>query len=551
MKNKNHVLAIYGIKDINKKNIEISHDHALAYYEDGILVKYIQEERLTGRKYGNSLHKTITGFLKSENLHNKEFSNRIIFVDNVLQRNFISDDQNIYFQVSNSDTLCNSKELGSCNWYGRQIKAYVLNHELAHIFSCIPYYGHFQENSLLIHFDGGASKGNFSAWKFSNNRIVPIEFHWKLKYLSSFFNANALVFNILGGSIKNHLSIPGKMMGFASYGKYSPEIENWLKENKYFENIWSSKPFFFEQARKFIGYKKRFFDQYDPFIQDIMSTIHTIFERDFVLYLEELKNNNKSDYLYYSGGSALNIKVNTSILDKNLFREVYIPPCCNDSGLAIGAGAFLSYDNGTTVKKVSAFNNNWNISGYKCNFDPEDIKKAATLLLKRKIIGVCNGYGESGPRALGNRSILALADSIKLSRKVSMQIKKREWYRPLAPVMLEKNAKQFTGIKRFPAISKYMLMDFKILEEKYREIEGVVHTDGTARIQVIHKKSENPFLYCLLEFLDEIHGVKALINTSFNCSGAPIVHTTENAIMAGREMGLDAVILNGKVKLLD
>jgi carbamoyltransferase len=133
---------------------------------------------------------------------------------------------------------------------------------------------------------------------------------------------------------------------------------------------------------------------------------------------------------------------------------------------------------------------------------------------------------------------------------VSEEHKKREWYRPVAPIMLEKNAKYYTGLEKIHHLSKYMLLDFKILDDKIKEITGVVHVDGTSRIQTIFDRTENPFIYDLLMELDLNFGVKAIINTSFNVKGEPIVHTVDDALRSAQNMKLDAVILNGKVQII-
>jgi carbamoyltransferase len=95
-----------------------------------------------------------------------------------------------------------------------------------------------------------------------------------------------------------------------------------------------------------------------------------------------------------------------------------------------------------------------------------------------------------------------------------------------------------------------MLLDFKVLPEKYDELSGAIHADGTARFQTVFEKAENPFIYDLLTCLDKKHGVKALINTSFNAGGEPMVHTEEDAKRSAQKMQLDGLVLNGKYSAL-
>jgi carbamoyltransferase len=541
-------LALYGIKDIKNSGYPVFvHDHNISFFKNGKLEKHAQLERITRKKYDNTIDNHIYDLLKTEKLINEDFD--IVFTDNVIGRAFISKNGEIHFEGPLNPDLSTGLEKGKCWWFGNEKDAYVLNHELAHIYSCVPFFGNFNENSLLVHFDGGASLSNFSAWIYKNNSLVKHEFHWDLKYLSSFFNANALAFAIIGAKEFDQQSVPGKLMGFASFGKYSVELENWLIENDYFQDIWNKKSVFFDKAKNDWNIEIKSFDQHNPFLQDIAATFQYIFQRDFVQKLQDIQSKTLTDYLYLSGGSALNILVNTEIVNSSIFKDVFIPPCTNDSGLSIGAGAFMEQLKYGNLELHDPYLNNWGLEDYIATYSAGDISEIAKHLFEGKVIGVCNGNGESGPRALGNRSILALANSKKLAKKVSEEHKKREWYRPVAPVMLEKNAKYFTGLSKIHHLSKFMLLDFKIAENKMSEIEGVVHVDRTSRIQTIFKRNENQFIFDLLTELDEKFDIKALINTSFNTKGEPIVHTLEDAVRSAKNMKLDGIVVKGKLQM--
>ena len=156
-------LAVYGIQDLGASETPLTvHDHGLALFAGGRLLKLLQLERRSRRKRDNGLHQQIYDILKEESLIAGSYD--LIFVDNVVGRAFISQQGNMRFEAPLSDGLKNTMEKGVCHWVNQSRDAYVLNHELAHIFSCFPFYGQFKENSLLVHFDGGASQCNFSAW---------------------------------------------------------------------------------------------------------------------------------------------------------------------------------------------------------------------------------------------------------------------------------------------------------------------------------------------------------------------------------------------------
>lgn len=543
--NKNKpTLAIYGIQDrAEYAHPFYVHDHNLALMQNGKLVQFLQQERTSRCKRDNSLHIHLKDILKGKRLLGKDFD--LVFVDNVVGRTFLLQSGELRFEAPLSNTLARGLEKGKCWWFGVQKEAWVLNHELAHIFSCLPFFGNFEENSLLVHFDGGASLSNFSAAVFRQGEIEWLEYHWDLKAYSTIFNANALVFAILGAKLPEQNSVPGKFMGFAGLGNYRTELEAWLIANNFFQDMWGKTSLFFDAAKQDWGIALRSFNQKDPFIQDVAATLQQIFIKELLAKLKMLKEQSGAKNLYYSGGSALNIVANTQIVNSGLFKNVYIPPCTEDSGLALGAAAFMEWNKHGRVDVNSSYLNNWGIENYKAKYTVKTIEKVAGQLLEKKLIGICNGYGEAGPRALGNRSILALANSKELAQKLSMDKKGREWYRPLAPISLERNTKYFTGLFEVHGLSRYMLLDFVVLPEKQRELVGACHADGTARFQTLFQRENNPFIYDLLDYLDKNHGIKALINTSFNTGGEPIVHTEMDALNSARKMGLDAVVLNG------
>jgi carbamoyltransferase len=547
MKKHNKTLAVYGIHDLDDKPYPVMvHDHNVTLFQKGEILKNIQLERITRKKYDHRLPACFYKLLAEENLlGDKDID--FVFVDHFIGRAFQNSKGNIRFEAPLTNQLKCTPETGVCYYLDGMNDAYAVNHELAHVYSNLPFSGDFKENSLHVHFDGGASKSNFSAWVFKNGRMNLLEYHWDLNYLSSLFNSNALNFSIIGAKQPDQNSMPGKFMGFSSYGSYDPKIERWLKKNDYFQSIWKNKQYFFTKLKEDWNLSLTSFDQKSEFVQNIAATVQHIFQRDLFYKLKELKDRTQAKDLYYSGGSALNIKANTYLCESGLFEDIHIPPCTNDSGLSIGAGALVEWMKHGKVVKHGPYLNNWRLKEQSFSYDQGIIETVTAHLLKGRVIGVCNGFGESGPRALGNRSILALAGSKEIADYVSRSLKGREWYRPIAPVMLSKNLECFTGSTEFSSLAKYMLRDFHIKPDKAKEIEGVVHVDGTSRIQIIQERAENPFIYDLLTHLDQNHQVKALINTSFNAKGRPIVHTEKDALEEAKEMGLELVLLNGRL----
>jgi carbamoyltransferase len=548
MKKNNLTLALYGIQDLWNSVFPVYlHDHNLTVYRNGEILNYLALERYTRAKYDSRLPIYLYHLLKEGKLLGIKGID-LVFVDSVIGRSFISRQGNIRFEAPLNSELNNRPERGEAYYLDKKREAWTVNHELAHVFTNLPFYGPFKENSLHVHFDGGASKSNFSAWHFTEGKLNLVEYHWDLQWLSSLFNANALTFSLVGAKQENQNSMPGKFMGYAAYGRYHSEIEKWLKANDFFKDIWGRKKYFFDRLYQDWGKNLRNFDQNDPFLQDIAATIQNIFIRELLNKLSSLQRSTGAEYLYYTGGSALNIKANTSILKSGLFRDVFIPPCANDAGLSLGAGALVEWIKHGSVRKQNPYLNNWFLNDYQIKYTWGDLSQVARHLYEGKVVAVINGNGEVGPRALGNRSILARADSEELSRYVSRKLKQREWYRPVAPVMLEKNLSHFTSFNFSTRLSKYMLMDFEILQESVSEIKGAVHVDGTSRIQTISEYSQNPFLFDLLSLLEKDYGLRVLLNTSFNAKGRPVVHTIKDAYDEAGKMGISYLVVNGRFR---
>lgn len=537
-------VAVYAIPECYPDGaIAYAHDHAMAIMQNGKVLKYLHLERKSRIKRDNTLPDHIYELIKASGLLKTDFD--LISVDSVQGRSFISSCGRIRIEAQRNKTLPLQHEEAWCWFLNEPRNAFVISHELAHVYSNLPFNGEFKENSLLVHFDGGASLSNFSAWHFKNNTLRSVEYHWELKHLSSLFNANALTFSIIGANFSNQHSVPGKFMGFAGFGSYKKEIEDFLKKHRFFQDNWGKPSTFFYEVRKHFGIDLNHYDQHHPFLQDVAASMHEYWVSELMCVLERLKEQTGAEHLYYSGGAALNIVANTRIVNSGLFGGVYIPPCADDSGLVLGAAAFLEQQKGQVIKNHSPYLNNWGIEDYSCNVHKEDLKTVAKKLSGGAVIGICNGKAECGPRALGNRSLIARADSTTLAQKVSCQIKGREWYRPVAPIILAKHVHYFTGFEPH-ALSKHMLIDFPILPEKIKELEGATHVDGTARIQALFSRDDNPWMFDLLELLDKDYGIKALINTSFNKRGEPIVHTAEDAQKAYSNLKLDGLVLNGK-----
>ena len=548
-------LAIYGIKDRNLFEYPAYvHDHNVCIMQDGKVLQYLQLERFSRRKYDNRLDLFLEQLIEQKVIDCPEDFD-LVCVNDFVGNAFISQNGRLRFEADRMQNL--SFDFFKANayyqydgWNGKEINAFLCQHEIAHICSNLPFYGEFKDNSLLISIDGGSSLGNYSAFLFKDGKISHIENNWTdLGFASKLFNDNSLSFRMLNAKPGEHCSVPGKLMGFASWGNYDKKIEDWLVKHNCFKEYWKKEDSILNSINQEFGIVAKY-DTHDPFMQNIAATMQRIFENAILQKISLLQKRFHCDYLYYGGGCALNIVTNTKIIESGMFKDVFIAPCCNDSGLSIGAAAFMEMQKGNKIQIHDPYLCNAGLDNTDYEISDNEIAATAEFLLKRKIVGVCNGSAEIGPRALGNRSLIALADSKELARKMSMEVKKREWYRPIAPIMLKENAEK-VSFQRPNCLAKFMLMDFTIKPEFQRQMEGVVHSNQTARIQTIETENDNKFMYRLLKYLNDKHGVIALINTSFNAQGEPIVHTPQQAMESAKRMCIDGLVLNGKLLTLN
>lgn len=173
----------------------------------------------------------------------------------------------------------------------------------------------------------------------------------------------------------------------------------------------------------------------------------------------------------------------------------------------------------------------------------ELISYTAKLLTKNKVIGWFQGRMEWGPRALGNRSILASARDEKMKDLINAKIKHRELFRPFAPVVLSPYIKQYFKTDEYLSPSlRYMLMVYPFKPKGKRDVPATAHVDGSGRLQVI-ERADNPLYYDLIEEYRKLTGIPIILNTSFNVRGEPIVCTPQDAINCFLKTDIDQLVI--------
>jgi carbamoyltransferase len=256
--------------------------------------------------------------------------------------------------------------------------------------------------------------------------------------------------------------------------------------------------------------------------------------------------------LCLAGGVALNCVLNARLRDRGPFQHIWVQPAAGDAGTAVGAALWIdAQERGSTERRyqmdhaflgpgydeaeIESFLR-WSQIPYR-RLD-NVAEQAAELLADDRIIGWFQGRLEFGPRALGARSILASPIHAEMQERLN-EIKDREDFRPVAPVVLEEEAANWFVQG---GVSPFMLFIFDVPPDKAERIPAVRHVDGTARIQTINR-AQNPAYYDLLKAFYAKTGVPVLVNTSFNTRGEPIVCTPRDAVECFWTSPLDALVI--------
>jgi len=292
--------------------------------------------------------------------------------------------------------------------------------------------------------------------------------------------------------------------------------------------------------------------------QDLAASIQKVTEEIMLKMANFLYQQTNLKNLCLAGGVALNCVANGRILRETQFKNIFIQPAAGDAGGAVGVAAYIYH---------SLLNNPRNFVWENAYFGPEHsdsqikkflqqnqisfkeyspdelIKYTAKLLAEDKVIGWFQDRMEFGPRALGNRSILADPRNPENKDRVNKKIKFREEFRPFAPVILEEKVSEYFEIN---CPSPYMLLVAQVKPEKKDKIPAVVHIDGSARIQTVNRK-QNALIYDLLKEFEKLSACPVLLNTSFNLKGEPIVCTPQDAYLTFIRSGLDYLIMGNCV----
>ncbi len=289
------------------------------------------------------------------------------------------------------------------------------------------------------------------------------------------------------------------------------------------------------------------------FHKDVAASLQKVTDTIMVRMARHVERETGMKNLCMAGGVALNCVSNSRILEETSFHDVFVQPAAGDAGGAVGA-AFYIYNTILGNRRVYRMNHIFlgpeysddqietllrekNMNSRRLS-RKELLEETSRLIAGQKVVGWFQGRMEFGPRALGNRSIIADARNPKNQSVVNLKIKFRESFRPFAPAVLEERMPEYFDFDR-PA--PFMLFVANVRPEK-RVIPAVTHLDGSARLQTVSRE-QNALFYDLISEFDRQTGCPVIINTSFNVRGEPIVRTPQEALRCFMRTEMDCLVM--------
>lgn len=446
------------------------------------------------------------------------------------------------------------------NEIGFDKDAIFIKHHLSHASSAFlvsPF-----EESVILTADG---VGEWATMSYGTGKGSEIKILKEMQYPDSLGLLYTAVTTYLGFEA---LEGEGKVMGLAGYGK--PKFLDKFKElievypdgsfkiNQRFFGFNEGSRMYSNRFVKLFGKERQKGGEIEERHCDIAASIQRFTEDVLIDISKNLHRVLKLDRLCLAGGLFLNCVANSRIAEETPFKEVFIQPAAGDSGGALGvamyiyntllgnarnyvmADAYLGPEfSNSQIRKILMHRG----SCFKELTDDSLVTYIAGKIFQDKVVGWFQGKMEFGPRALGNRSILANPCNPDMRGILNSRVKNRESFRPYAPAVLEERVTDYFEAAQF---SPFMLLAAKVREDKKAIIPAVTHIDGTARVQTVNKMV-NPKFWNLIKAFEDISGIPLIINTSFNLRGEPIACSPADALDDFLQSKMDILVLGNFV----
>ena len=448
----------------------------------------------------------------------------------LLIQDYSIDGEIVFILSQHKDVNLNLQVLSYIHKEYPNSNVYEVDHLDAHAALC---YLSGLEEALVVAMDGGGDRRisvdqpNFLVYLYKNNSL-------ELLNGNSMPRFDGRVWSVVSKKQFNEPFAAGKTMGLAAYGEFSSKHQDVLlgKNFVHIDDIWRN-----QEKLSYLLSQLDIKDFEDSAC--LAYTLQTLYSENIISTLKEYRS--YSDNIVLTGGCAFNVVTNNLIGECLNYKNVYVPPCPGDEGQSLGA---LLHYFGMQGLKISGQSLPYLGQGHEHDCISESaLKKIVSLIIEQKTVAWHMGKAEIGPRALGHRSLIAMPTKQAMKVCVSEAIKKRESFRPIAPVVLEEYASEWFDFK-FP--SPYMSFAVKAKENAKKLAPAIVHVDGTSRLQTLSKHS-NPALHELISRIYEITGIPILINTSLNTASLPICNIEQDSKDFYISTSVDSLNLNGVV----
>lgn len=528
---------------------EFTHDIGAAIVTDENLYAF-EEERFSRQKHhygfdrgGDYPHESVSECIKSVSLSDKDIDEVYLSWKTGLIKWYITKakilrcykksglihtkTENSYIKLAKQvykNSISRKKVLKNLPYNCRTI-----SHHLAH--ASYAYRTSNMDRALVVILDGSGESESGSIYIAENNNLHRIK---KYPISQSLGTLYAIITRLIGLG----RDAEGKTMGLASLGAPISGIK-FVEFNQRADKF----NIYYDMVKRCGDHLRTTTSTSEQYRRDIAATLQRDFNETLLSFFRYITAKYGMTDVCFGGGVALNCVFNGQLIRSDIVRNLYIPSAPNDSGVALGA-ALEAKSRHKPCYKLNLPNAFLGINVS----DEKDINTSFTTiasdLYSGKVVAICRGRAELGPRALGNRSILATAYNPDVSRHLNINVKNRELWRPYGIIILDEDVKHLFDVKSDYNVP-FMNVTLQISDLGKKIIPGCIHVDGSVRVQTINR-ANNPYIYNILQAFKKLNGYGVLINTSLNRSGEPIVNTAKEALITFNNTDIDVLYLSGE-----
>ncbi len=449
-------------------------------------------------------------------------------------------------------------------WFDEHVV--FIDHQISH--ASLAVYGSGFSDCAFLCMDGGGDFGDQRGYVFGEFENNNFDVKFESSGIDTIANFHSFLTDAIGFSGDDN----GKTSGLASYGQVQPVLKEKLN-NLIHTSVENGVKFYRKRfAKTAINISKVKADAYDRtkiFSQfpsdtnilreciehlphDIAATGENILQESVVNLVKLLRKETDKSNIVFSGGLFQNVALNKALLSAG-FENVYFPSAPSDSGLSLGAALHIKYRGNQKYKASNILTSYLGVSF--SNSEVREVldrhrliysrhknitKIVAKKLSQGKTVGWFQGRAEFGPRSLGARSLVADPRNMESKEKINQLLKKRDWFMPYAPSILEEAYSDWVQQRHY---SPYMQIAFDIKESMRDKVPSAVHVDGSSRVHVV-RKSENLLYWNLIDEFKKLTGIPVLLNTSFNRHGIATISTPRQAVEHLLEGCMDLLVID-------